>query len=91
MRDPNAGGEKDLLERFKAGDEEAFLRLYRERQGSIYRFALQMSGSPSLAEDLTQEVFLTLIREAGHFGATCGPLAAYLHGIARNLVADYLR
>ena len=91
MTDPKAGGEKDLLERIKAGDEEAFIRLYRERHGSIYRFALQMSGSRSLSEDVTQEVFLTLIRETSHFDASRGPLAAYLYGIARNLVGDQFR
>lgn len=91
MTDPNSGGEKDLVERIRAGDEEAFIRLYRERQASIYRFALQMSGSPSLAEDVTQEVFLTMIHEASHFDATRGSLPAYLYGVARNLVAEHLR
>jgi len=91
MTDGNAGREKDLLERIRAGDEEAFIQLYRQRQGAIYRFALQMSGSESLAEDVTQEVFLTLMREATHFESARGPLAAYLYGIARNLVADHLR
>ncbi len=91
MTDPSVVDELALLERIKAGDEEAFIRLYRERQARIYRFALQMSGSPPLAEDVTQEVFLVLIREADHFDATRGSLAAYLYGIARNLVVDHLR
>ncbi len=91
MTDPNARSENDLLERIKAGDEGAFIELYRRRQGPIYRFALQMSGSESLAEDVTQEVFLALMREARHFDAARGSLAAYLYGITRNLVADHLR
>jgi RNA polymerase sigma-70 factor, ECF subfamily len=91
MTDPNARSESDLLERIRAGDEEAFIELYRQRQGVIYRFALQMSGSPSLAEDVTQEVFLALVGEVRHFDAARGSLAAYLYGIARNLVADHLR
>ena len=91
MTDPNAGDEKELIKRSKAGDEEAFIKLYRERYRGIYRFALHMSGSPSLAEDVTQEVFLMLMREARHFDAARGPLTAYLYGIARNLVADHLR
>jgi RNA polymerase sigma-70 factor, ECF subfamily len=91
MTDPNLSSETDLIERIRASDEEAFIQLYRQRQGAIYRFALQMSGSESLAEDVTQEVFLALMREAGHFDSTRGSLAAYLYGIARNLVADHLR
>jgi RNA polymerase sigma-70 factor, ECF subfamily len=91
MTDPNRASENDLIERIRTGDEEAFIELYRLRQGAIYRFALQMSGSESLAEDVTQEVFLALMRGAGHFDRTRGSLAAYLYGIARNLVADHLR
>src|SRR5437667_4069459 len=76
----------DLLRRAMAGDEEAFARLYRRRQGSVYRFALQMSGRRSVAEEVTQEVFLALIREAGRFDPERGSVIAYLYGIARNHV-----
>ena len=37
--------DNDLLRLMLAGDEEALSALYRRRQGSVYRFALQMSGS----------------------------------------------
>ena len=69
-----------------AGDEEAFTTLYRRRQGGVYRFALQMSGSEALAEDVVQETFMVLMRDAGNFDAARGSLAAYLYGIARNHV-----
>jgi RNA polymerase sigma-70 factor (ECF subfamily) len=69
-----------------AGDEEAFRTLYRRCQGPVYRFVLHMSGSPAVAEDVTQEVFLTLIRDAGRFDPTRGTLPAYLLGIGRNLL-----
>ncbi len=45
-----------------SGDEEALALLYSRRQAGIYRFALQMSGSQAVAEDVTQEVFLFLIK-----------------------------
>ncbi len=67
-----------------AGEEDAFVALYRRRQGGIYRFAVQMSGNPILAEDVTQEVFMTLIRDPKRFDAKRGSLSAYLYGIARN-------
>src|SRR4030081_3255367 len=79
-------GDHDLLKRALEGDEESFATLYRRRQAGVYRFALQMSGRPSLAEEVTQEVFLTVIRDAGRFDPERGSLVAYLYGIARNHV-----
>jgi RNA polymerase sigma-70 factor (ECF subfamily) len=79
-------GDEDLLRMMMAGDEDAFATLYRRRQGAIYRFALHMSGSPEVAEDVTQEVFMTLIGDAGRYDQARGSLASYLYGIARNHV-----
>lgn len=76
----------DLLRLSMAGGEEAFAELYRRRQGGVYRFALQMSGSPEIAEDVTQEVFIVLIRTAERYDPDRGSLSAYLYGIARNYV-----
>jgi RNA polymerase sigma-70 factor (ECF subfamily) len=76
----------ELLRLMLAGDEEAFTALYRRRQGGVYRFALQMSGSEALAEDVVQEVFIVLMRDGRNFDPTRGSLAAYLYGIARNHV-----
>jgi RNA polymerase sigma-70 factor (ECF subfamily) len=76
----------ELLERAAAGDEEAFTSLYRRRQGMVYRFALQMSGRRSVAEEVTQEVFLAVIRDAGRFDPARGSALSYLYGIARNQV-----
>ena len=70
----------------RAGDEDAFTTLYRRRQGGVYRFALQMSGSATIAEDVTQEVFMVLMREAENYDPSRGSLSAYLYGIARNHV-----
>jgi Sigma-70 region 2 len=53
-----------LLRLAMAGDEEAFTRLYRRLRGAVFRFARQMSGSSCVAEDVTQEVFLVLLRRA---------------------------
>ena len=69
-----------------AGDEDAFTALYRRRQGGVYRFALQMSGSEALADDVVQETFMVLMRDGCNFDATRGSLSAYLYGIARNHV-----
>jgi len=77
---------EQLLKLIKAGSEEAFTTLYQRCQGSIYRFAFEMSGSPSLAEEVTQEVFTALIEGNHSFDPSRGSLAPYLLGIARHIV-----
>src|SRR5678816_4616740 len=83
--------DSELLRSMLAGDEEALALLYRRRQGAIYRFALQMSGSKTIAEDVTQEVFLFLMREGHVFDPARGSLSAFLFGVARNHVLRRLR
>ncbi|NDQ56687.1 MAG: RNA polymerase sigma factor [Acidipila sp.] len=78
--------DEDLVRRICAGDEDAFTALYRRRQASIYRFALHMSGSPNIADEVTQEVFMLLIRQPQQFDAARGPVASFLFGVARNRV-----
>jgi RNA polymerase sigma-70 factor (ECF subfamily) len=76
----------ELLAAIRAGDEPAFVCLYRRRQAAIYRFALHMSGSEAAAEDITQEVFLALLREDCGYDPARGTLSGYLFGIVRKLV-----
>ena len=80
----------ELLMRMRSGDEQAFVALYRRRQAAIYRFALHMSGSATVAEDATQEVFLALIREQCGFDPQRGTLSGYLFGIVRKLVLRHM-
>jgi RNA polymerase sigma-70 factor, ECF subfamily len=81
----------ELLRSMLAGDDEALTLLYRRRQAGVYRFALQMSGSKSIAEDVTQEVFLFLMREGHVFDPARGSVSAFLFGVARNYVLRRLR
>lgn len=83
---PTTPSDSDLLRQMMDGDEDAFTQLFRRRQAGVYRFALQMSGSPTLAEDVTQEVFIVLMRDARRYDPDRGSLSAYLYGIARNHV-----
>lgn len=73
------------------GDKEAFSELYRRRQQDVYRFALHMSGARELAEDVTQEVFMVLMRDGGSYDETRGSVNAFLLGIARNYVLRRLK
>jgi RNA polymerase sigma-70 factor (ECF subfamily) len=75
-----------LLARIAAGDVDALAELFRRQQQAIYRFALHLSGSPALADDVTQDVFVTVIRDAGKFEPGRAAVPAWLCGIARNFV-----
>ena len=83
--------DSELLRSMLGGDEEALGLLYRRRQGSVYRFALQMSGAKAIAEDVVQEVFLFLMREGHVFDPAKGSVSAFLLGVARNHVLRRLR
>jgi RNA polymerase sigma-70 factor, ECF subfamily len=76
--------DETLLRHAMAGDEEAFTRLYRRLRGVVYRFARQMSGESSVAEDVTQDVFLILLRKGELYDPQRGSLSTYLMRIARN-------
>lgn len=52
----------------------------------MFRFALHMSGSPALAEDVTQDVFLAVMRCADRYQVSRSTVVAWLCGIARNHV-----
>jgi RNA polymerase sigma-70 factor, ECF subfamily len=77
--------DSDLLRLMVAGSEDAFGALYERWSPSVYRFALHMSGDQHIAEEVTQDVFMTLIRRPFMFDETRGPLLSWLMGIARNL------
>jgi RNA polymerase sigma-70 factor (ECF subfamily) len=82
----NEPSDAELVRRMGAGDEEAFRDIYGRCQGPIFRFALHMSGSRTIAEDVTQEVFMFLLQESARFDPSRGTLQSYLFGIGRNLV-----
>jgi RNA polymerase sigma-70 factor (ECF subfamily) len=74
----------ELVAAAAAGNAAAFAALFRRRRGEVYRFALHMTGSPAAADDITQDVFLAVIREAGKFEPGRATVTAWLCGIARN-------
>jgi RNA polymerase sigma-70 factor (ECF subfamily) len=78
--------DRDLLNRFRAGDRDAFTELYREHQKAVFRFALMMTGDSEKAAEATQDVFVWLIHHPKEFDPHRGELSALLVGVARNLL-----
>jgi RNA polymerase sigma-70 factor (ECF subfamily) len=87
---PHNPSDEELLRLMLAGDGQAFEQLYERWQGAIYRFALRMSGSETLAEDVTQDVFLRLMRDGWQYEAR-GSFAAYLLAMARHCLLRRLQ
>jgi RNA polymerase sigma-70 factor (ECF subfamily) len=79
-----------LLARIAMGAGDALAALFRRRQADVYRFALHMSGAVEVAEDVTQDVFLIVMRDAGRYEPGRSTAAAWLCGIARNCVRQRL-
>ena len=80
-----------LLERSRQGDAAAFAEIYRRQHRAVFHFTVHMTGSPGLAEEVTQEVFMALMRDSGKYDPTRGVLQAYLLGMARKFVLRILK
>ena len=78
--------DSDLLRRGLGGDENAFVLLYDRLKNGVFRYAFYMTNSRSAAEDVTQEVFILLLKEGGNYRADLGDVGAFVFGITRNLV-----
>ena len=68
-----------------------FQAAFDQHKDAVYRFAWRMSRSPAAAEDITQDVFVGLLRHPGRFDPARGTLRAFLLGIARNLALKHWR
>jgi len=80
-----------LLERAGGGDQAAFLLLYERHRNAIFRFAYRLLDSVELAEDITHDCFLSLIRKPGNFDPKRSALRTYLYAAARNLAMKQFR
>jgi len=78
------------MQAFAAGDAGAFERLYDRHEAPVYRFLLRSVAIPSIAEELLQEVWLSVVRNAAGYQ----PKAAFrtwLYRIARTRLIDHWR
>jgi RNA polymerase sigma-70 factor (ECF subfamily) len=83
--------ESQLIIRAKAGDQEAMTRLYEHHASAIFQFVGYRVDSQMVAEDITSEVFLRMVRELPKFEDRGLPFGAWLFRIATNLLHDFYR
>jgi RNA polymerase sigma-70 factor (ECF subfamily) len=83
--------DETLIVRIVSGDRDAFAALYRRHRADVYRFAMHISGSRPVAEDVTQDVFMAVIHDAGRYRPERAAVLLWLLGIARNHVRRALK
>lgn len=80
-----------LLERAEGGDQAAFVLLYQRHRDAVFRFAFRLLDSAELAEDVTHDCFLSLIKRPGAFDPNRAAFRTYLYAAARNLALKHFR
>ena len=88
---PERTTDEVLLNKAGAGDQAAFLELYERYREPIFRFAYRLLGSVEIAEDVTHDCFLSLIRKPENFRPERASLKTYLYAAARNLALKHFR
>lgn len=82
---------QDIASRAAQRDTSAFAALYDEHLNSVYRFVFFKVGDPTLAEDLTSEVFSKAWENIDRFEWRDLPFQHWLLRVARNVVVDHWR
>jgi len=81
----------EVLARVSAGETRAFAELHTLTRGRLRRIALAVGASPHDVDDILQESFLKIWRNAARFDSGRAPATAWISAIARNTAIDHLR
>jgi RNA polymerase sigma-70 factor, ECF subfamily len=86
LQQPDLG----VLRKAQRGDERAFSLILRAYETPVYNYVLRLVGDRSLAEDLTQEVFLRVYQGLPKFSLR-SKFTTWLFQVTKNRVLDELR
>jgi RNA polymerase sigma-70 factor (ECF subfamily) len=82
--------DEDLIESIAAGDRQAMQTLFVRHEADVLRFATRIVRNPSVAAEVTNEVFLDVWRKADEFESRAR-VSTWLLAITRNKAIDALR
>ncbi len=82
--------QSSVLQRFRAGEMEAFETLFRSHQQAVYGWLLRIVRNPWQAEDLTVETFWKIYRARARFDPARG-FEAWARTVATRAAVDWLR
>ncbi len=84
--------ERGLRDAVLAGDEQAWRTWYDEAYADLYRYVLwRCGGLRDRADEVVQDTWLTAVRRVRAFDPSASPFAAWLRGIAANLLRNAFR
>ena len=83
--------ETQLIQKAKNGDRNALGQLYDIYHSKIFRYIAYRVGDRALAEDLTAEVFVTMVKKLHSFQDRGRPLLTWLYTIAGNIIKMHYR
>ena len=87
----NSQQNHQLIADAKAGNQDAISLLYEQHAPAIFQYVSYRVESLMIAEDITSEVFLRMVREINHYEDRGLPFGAWLFRIAANLLNDHYR
>lgn len=90
LRGSTGATDEALLARYAAGDVAAFEELYGRHESPVWRFLLRQCGQRAVAEELHQETWLAVARDAPRFRPD-GRFTTWLYAIARHRLIDRIR
>jgi RNA polymerase sigma-70 factor (ECF subfamily) len=91
-RAPQSGaGDDDLVRRIRAGDRHAVDDLYERFRRPAFALARRILGDDVLAEDVLQDVFLSVWRDPGAFDRARGSFASWLLAMVHHKAVDAVR
>lgn len=82
--------EKELLQRLAGGDQDAFTLLFYQHKEKIFYFCLSITQSPAMAEDITQDIFMTVWKERATLQAV-DYFRSWLKTVARNKAINAIK
>lgn len=80
-----------LLERIKGGEQAALAALYARHSPAIYALAYAVLHNRELAQEVTQDFFVSVWKQPGRWDAGRGEFAHWMTSVARHLAIDRLR
>jgi RNA polymerase sigma-70 factor (ECF subfamily) len=83
--------EAALLARIREKDERAIEALYSRYSGPLYSLAYQVTGADRFAQDVVQEVFVAVWKDAARFDPSRGAVSSWLFALARHKAIDLVR
>jgi RNA polymerase sigma factor (sigma-70 family) len=90
-RPDDAAGDADVMRRIRAGDRSAVDDLYTRFRRPAFALARRILNDDVLAEDVLQEVFLSVWRDPAAFDRSRGSVASWLRAVVHHKAVDAVR